>query len=65
MKKTNYTYSFVRQLSYLLTIGIEVGRSFFWVETLTAAEWRLEPELRVGYEFDDNATLAVFPGSSD
>ncbi len=65
MKKINYSDSFGRQLSYLVTIGIAVAMSFFGVETLTAAEWRLEPELRVGYEFDDNATLAVFPGASD
>jgi hypothetical protein len=30
---------------------------------VTAAEWRLQPELRVGYEFDDNAVLIDSAGT--
>ncbi len=65
MKKTNYSDPFGRKLSCLVTIGMLAATSFFGVETVTAAEWRLEPELRVGYEFDDNAPLTVSPDATD
>ena len=64
MKKINYSDPFGRQLSYLVTVAIVAATSFFGVQTVTAAEWRLEPELRVGYEFDDNAVLITIGGAT-
>ncbi len=64
MKKINYSDPFGRQLSYLVTIGIVAATSFFGVQTVTAAEWRLQPELRVGYEYDDNAVLIDVAGAT-
>ena len=64
MKKINYSDPFGRQLSYLVTVAIVSATSFFGVGTVTAAEWRLEPELRVGYEFDDNAVLIDIGGAT-
>ena len=32
---------------------------------MQAADWSLDPVIRVGYEFDDNAPVAVSPDSSD
>ena len=64
MKKLNYFDPFGRKLFYLVTIAIVVGTSFFGVQTVTAAEWRLEPELRIGYEYDDNAVLIDIGGTT-
>ena len=64
MKKINYSDHFGRTLSCLVTVGIAVATSFFGVQTATAAEWRLEPELRVGYEYDDNAVLIDVAGAT-
>jgi len=64
MKNASYFDPFGRQLSCLVTIGMLAATSFFGVGTVTAAEWRLEPELRVGYEFDDNAVLIDFAGTT-
>lgn len=64
MKKINNSDPFGRKLSYLVTIGMLAATSFFGVQTVIAAEWRLEPELRVGYEYDDNATLIEFAGAT-
>ncbi len=64
MTKTNYSDHFGRQLPCLVTIGMLAAASFFGVQTVTAAEWRLEPELRVGYEFDDNAALIDVGGAA-
>jgi hypothetical protein len=41
----------------LAKIGILVALPFIGVGTSSAAEWRIEPIFRAGYEFDDNATL--------
>ncbi len=65
MKKTSYPDPFGRKLSCLVTIGMLAATSFFGVQTVTAAEWRLEPELRAGYEFDDNAPVIESPSASD
>jgi hypothetical protein len=64
MKKINYSDPFSRKLSCLVTIGMLAATSFFEVQTVTAAEWRLEPELRVGYEYDDNAVLIDIGGTT-
>jgi len=64
MKKTSYSNPFGRKLSYLVTIGMLAATSLFGVQTATAAEWRLEPELRVGYEYDDNAVLVTIGGAT-
>ena len=64
MIKPNYSDPFGRKLSYLVTIAMVAATSFFGVQTVTAAEWRLEPELRVGYEFDDNAVLVTIGGAT-
>ncbi len=64
MKKINYSNPFGRKLSCLVTIGMLAATSFFGVQTVTAAEWRLEPELRVGYEYDDNAVLVTIGGAT-
>jgi hypothetical protein len=45
----------------LLAIGIIPATFFCNIQTATAAEWLLEPELRLGYEIDDNATLTSIP----
>ena len=64
MKKINYSDPFGRQLSYLVTVAIVAATSILGVQTVTAAEWRLEPELRVGYEYDDNAVLITIGGAT-
>ncbi len=64
MKKTSYSNPFGNKLSYLVTIGMLAATSFFGVQTVAAAEWRLEPELRVGYEYDDNAVLIDIGGTT-
>jgi len=64
MKNTSYFDPFGRKLSCLVTIGMLAATSFFGVQTVTAAEWRLEPELRAGYEYDDNAVLIDIGGAT-
>lgn len=51
------TCQFNRQLSCLVTVGILAATSFLGVETAQAADWRIEPIIRAGYEYDDNAAL--------
>ena len=57
MKKINNSYTFGRTLSYIVTITIIFATSFFGAQTVQAADWRFDPVIRVGYEYDDNATL--------
>ncbi len=57
MKKIGYSDQFARKLSYLVKTGTVVAVSFFAVESAAAANWRVEPIFRLGYEIDDNATL--------
>ncbi len=64
MKKTSYSNPFGRKLPCLVTIGMWAATSFFGVQTVGAAEWRLEPELRAGYEYDDNAVLITIGGAT-
>lgn len=35
------------------------------IDTVQAQDWTIDPVLRVGYEYDDNAPLAVNPGPTD
>ena len=62
---SNTTYQIDRRLSYLMTITMLAAVSILGERTVQAADWRLDPEIRVGYEFDDNAPLAVSPDSKD
>jgi len=39
--------------------------SFIGMQTAQAQDWRFDPVFRAGYEFDDNAPLAVNPDASD
>ena len=65
MKKINNSDPFARKLSHLATISIVVATSIFSVQAVQAADWRFDPIVRVGYEFDDNAPLAASPDSND
>ena len=58
MKNTHYFDRIGRKLSYLVTIGIMAAASLFGAPTVKAQDWTLEPVIRVGYEYDDNASLS-------
>ena len=59
------TYQIDRRSAYFVTIAILVATSSFEAQTVQAADWSLDPVIRVDYEFDDNAPLAVSLDSSD
>ena len=61
----NTAYRIDRRLSDFMAIAILVAVSILGERTAQAADWRFDPVIRVGYEFDDNAPLAVSPDSSD
>ena len=61
----NTIYQIDRRLSLFMTIAMLAAVSILGERTAQAADWRFDPVIRVGYEFDDNAPLAVSPDSSD
>ena len=59
------TYQIERPLSCVMTIAMLAAMSLLAVGTAQAADWRFDPEIRVGYELDDNAPLVISPDSTD
>ena len=59
------THQIDRRLSHFTSITMLAAMSFFVVDAVQAADWRLDPEFRVGYEIDDNAPLDETPDSTD
>jgi hypothetical protein len=65
MNKAKYFDPFIAKLSRLVALGALGATIFLAEQTAQAQQWRFDPLIRVGYEFDDNAPLAVNPDSTD
>ena len=65
MKTSTCSDPFIARLSRLIAIGALAATLFLAEQTALAADWRVDPVIRVGYEFDDNARLVPSPDSSD
>ena len=65
MRQANHSDPFIVNLSRVVAIGALAATIFLAEQTAQAQQWRFDPEIRVGYEFDDNAPLAVNPDSTD
>jgi hypothetical protein len=57
MKKSSYFDKFGRQLFFHVTVCVAIATTFVATEKATAAEWSLEPIVRLGLEYDTGATL--------
>jgi hypothetical protein len=65
MKKIKNSDPFVAKMSRLVAVGTFVATICLAGQAAQAQQWRFDPEIRVGYEFDDNAPLAPNPDSTD
>ena len=65
MNKIKHSDPFISKLSRLVALGILTATSFLINQTAQAQDWRLDPEIRVGFEYDDNAPLIPSPDSED
>jgi hypothetical protein len=65
MKRPSNSAVFDPRAGLLVATAILALASLFAGGAVQAAEWRLEPIIRAGYEYDDNATVRVSPSAID
>jgi hypothetical protein len=58
MNKSDRPAAIPRVAANFAILGTIAGAMFLVAQAATAAEWRFEPLLSAGYEYDDNAVLA-------